>query len=199
MKIPYLNFQTIAGFLMLLISGYAYGEEPLLLRGVVFMEAEGYASISSAHNRSGWLKVDQSFERNLIKEIKADRIIIVTPNNDEKLISLAVAKPGVSVSTGSLISIEQLNWPWINSTANVMRKEAPDLPYEIANGWGQLSDSERLRIENYYRIHGWGIKVERKASQLLVTRYHLRAPDYYKKIDPDKFVTAEKNSSVMKK
>ena len=41
MKIPYLNFQTIAGFLMLLISGYAYGEEPLLLRGVVFMEAEG--------------------------------------------------------------------------------------------------------------------------------------------------------------
>jgi hypothetical protein len=44
-----------------------------------------------------------------------------------------------------------------------------------------------------------GIKVEREASQLFVTRYHLRAPDYYKKIDPGKFVTAENNPSVMKK
>ncbi len=69
MKILYLNFQTSTRFLMIIINGYAYGEEPLLLRGIVLMEAEGYASISSAHDQSGWL-----------------------------------------------------NWPWINSVANPMRR-----------------------------------------------------------------------------
>ena len=83
-------------------SRYYYG-------GIVLMKAEGYASISSSHNQSEWLKVGQSFEHNLIKEIQADRIIIVTPNDDERLISLAVTKRGASISTGGLISIEQLN------------------------------------------------------------------------------------------
>ncbi len=40
-------------------------------------------------------------------------------------------------------------------------------------------------------IHS-GVTVNRRPA--LRSAYHLRAPDYYKKIDLDKFVTAEKES-----
>ncbi len=177
-------------------TGYVFGEQSIQLRGIIFIGSEGYVSVSSKQTQCEWLKIGQHFEEYIIKEIKADSIIVVTSNNEVRVIPLSAAKPGLSSSGEKLIPLEQLNWKWINSDSNPMRREAPDLPYEIASGWSKLTDSERTRIENYYRMHGWGISIDQKGPRLFVSRFHLREPGYYQKLDPDNLVEAEKKITV---
>jgi hypothetical protein len=176
----------------------AVATEGFQLRGIVTMEAERYVSLSSASGQSGWLKVGQQFDLHVVKEIRPASIILVGPDRREREIPLAAAPTKPLGATDGLMPIEQLDWTWIRSDANPMRREAPDLPYEIASGWNALSADERIRIENYYRLHGWTIHVAKRGERLFVTRARIREPGSLEKLDPDKFVEVNQTPDTRK-
>jgi hypothetical protein len=109
-----------------------------------------------------------------VKEILSASIILVGPDLKEQEIPLAAAPSKPLGTTAGRIPIEQLDWKWIRSDANPMRREAPALPYEIASGWDALSADERLRIENHHRLHGWTINVAKRGERPFVTRARIK-------------------------
>lgn len=54
-----------------------------------------------------------------------------------------------------IIPAEKLNWNWIRSDANPMRREPKPLPVWVATDWANLDENLRNDYRNYYRTHGW--------------------------------------------
>jgi hypothetical protein len=70
-----------------------------------------------------------------------------------------ILKP--KVGHRSLLSLNKLDWAWIKSSENPMRKYPKTIPAWASayRNWTNLSEDIKTDIRNYYRTHGWDIEV----------------------------------------
>ena len=108
-------------------------------------------------------KTQDLFSEYKIKSIdpKFDQAIVVYKTGSEhtlRLTNTPISKANNKLSK-KLIAADQLNWPWIKSEANPMKRTAEVLPDWVLKNWDSLSDDVKTDFRNKYRQHGWDFTV----------------------------------------
>lgn len=145
---------------------------------------------------SGWLKAGSSWRQFTIIEASAKNgyAVIRGSGTDQKI---TLEKQIVSKLKGpqqdfyeTKTAARSLDWRWIKSDENPMKKRAFDLPPEIVLKWNILSDSEKEKIRDYYWRHGFDLTVEVKPQTIHVDYSRIRDPSV--PIDRSKQIPAPK-------
>lgn len=151
---------------------------PPAVRGLFQMGGVGYASLADENPRhSRWVTVGQTWGDYTVAAIavEAQQVVLVRTGGSE---STVVQLAGASIKPAAqLIELSALDWAWIRSAANPMRRYPVELPVDLPRQWAALPEDERIRIRNYYRQHGYDIEVQQIGEGMFQTSYvGLRAP-----------------------
>ena len=131
---------------------------------------------------SGWLKAGSTWRQFTIVEASAKNgyAVIRGLGTDQKITleQQVVGKLEDSLydPTKSMTTARTLDWRWIKSDENPMKKQAFDLPPEIVLKWSILSDSEKEKIRDTYWRHGFELTVEVKPPLINVDYSRIRDP-----------------------
>lgn len=151
---------------------------PPAVRGLFQMGGVGYASLADDNPRhSQWVAVGQTWGDYAVAaiEVDAQRVVLIRTGGSERTV---VELAGASIKPATqLIELSALDWAWIRSAANPMRRYPIELPVDLPRQWAALPESERIRIRNYYRQHGYDLEVQQIGEGMFQTSYvGLRAP-----------------------
>lgn len=130
-------------------------------KGSVVEGRQTLVMISSSNGFSKWCAPGDVVEGFKVQSVSADGNELVVLGSDGKpaTLKLETAKVKLAASDDGLIPLDQLNWKWIKSDENPMRKMPEDLPGWATDSWATVPTDIKLDILNYFRAHGWGIKV----------------------------------------
>ncbi|MCC6415260.1 MAG: hypothetical protein IT582_05070 [Opitutaceae bacterium] len=154
----------------------------VLMHGTLLEGGKIYVALRLDDKTTTWLEEGESIDGYTVVKInhEAEYVNLLTRSGRALKVSLSYAKiqsdPGES-DARALIPLDKLNWTWIKSDANPMRKEREMLPDWAARNWRVLSEDTKLALKNYYRSHGWDIVVTPKGSNgLHVKNIRLKDP-----------------------
>jgi hypothetical protein len=122
---------------------------------------------------SGWISEGSTWSGHtyLSFDSSAGEAIVRSPNGELNRISLRsakVTKTGTSQEKTELLPPEKIDWAWVSSEKNPMRKRAVDLPFEIVMEWDTYTDADKIPLINYYRSHGWNLSVTHQSIGIRV-------------------------------
>lgn len=75
-----------------------------------------------------------------------------------------------------LLPAEKVNWAWVRSDRNPMQRRAVDLPFEIVMEWDTYAEADKIPLLNYYREHGWSLRVTHLPTGIQVRLEPLEDP-----------------------
>jgi len=145
---------------------------------------------------SDWLKAGSSWRQYKIVEASAKEgyAVISRSGADQKITlekqKVSEQKSSQHDSVEPKTEARSLDWRWIASDENPMKKRALDLPPEIVLKWSILSNSEKEKIRDYYRFHGFNLQVDVKPQTIHVDYSRIRNPSI--PIDRSKLIPAPK-------
>ena len=133
-----------------------------------------------------WLGVGSKWGAYTVKYISPAEGYVVLIRSRE-ILKLYLDTPrvnavGASTEASRAGDTSKLDWNWITSDENPMKKRAIDLPSDIVIGWKYLSDKDRDGLKEYYRRHGFVLGVETSEKYINVTYERIHNPNT--KIDP---------------
>ena len=138
-------------------------DKKIVLGGLSFAGKTPIAWLKDTEGQERWCREGDLFSEYKIKSIdpKFDQVIVVYKTGSEHTLRLkntpiSEAKNKLSKK---LIAADQLNWPWIKSEANPMKRTAEVLPDWVLKNWDSLSDDVKTDFRNKYRQHGWDFTV----------------------------------------
>ncbi len=116
---------------------------------------------------SDWLKEGQRWGNYRVVKIsiETDSVDLTEGETNYSSIKLVVARvlnaPITSVQTApaKLLTIEEMDWDYIRSYDNPMRRKAPRVPSEIGYAWSKMTEGQKNEARNQYRKHGWDFRV----------------------------------------
>lgn len=122
---------------------------------------------------SGWVPEGATWRGHtyLRFDSSAGEAIIRSPHGELKRISLRSTKVTKTVTSPEkieLLPLEKIDWAWVSSEENPMRKRAVDLPFEVAMEWDTYTDADKIPLINYYRSHGWSLTVNHQSIGIRV-------------------------------
>ena len=155
---------AIRSFLILIVAfavvtGSAGGGQ-LKVKGVISSGDLLLANLSSEGGPSRWCKEGDSFSGFVVAAINATAgsVSIVAPDGKRSELrlepSLITGSDRARIST-KLLQPDALDWAWIRSDANPMRRAPQPLPEWAVRAWAELDEDLRNDFRNYYRVHGW--------------------------------------------
>ncbi len=169
MKIKYLIGSILSVFVQL-TDAIASDTLPVL-NGLMVAGHDQLAALQTTGNVQKWCAVGDTINGFTVKRIDVQGNSIVVSGSDgaDKTIVIAAAQviPDGSARKGTLIGLEQLDWQWIKSDKNPMRKMPETLPEWAIRNWRSLSEDTKLDLRNYYRFHGWDLEVAEKRPGIL--------------------------------
>jgi hypothetical protein len=126
----------------------------------IFMEGQSmWASIEHPKGTSRWCVVGDSVGDYKVMAISYAKAEVVLSNNRTKEVItipvLGLPPQAEQAKKSSLIPVEQLNWTWIRSDANFMRKMPESPPHDAIVEWQTASEEFKIALKNFYRQHGW--------------------------------------------
>jgi hypothetical protein len=143
-----------------------YGkEEGIRLHGIVVTDEGSIAALTLSDGSYKWCSVGQTIGDYKVLEIKQNASAVVVIDGAKQIHTLPVQRgnilktdtsPNAQQSPG-LIPLDQLNWAWIKSDENFMRKQPEPLPDWAIKEWIKGDENFRIEMKNYYRTHGWDI------------------------------------------
>jgi hypothetical protein len=183
-----------------LISSILHGAD---IRVLGIMESKkGGASTSFAvvstdgKTASGWLKVGSTWNSYEIIEISSGNSLVIFKNagkqirvqlEPEKVRKETTASLGDPATPGHALKPEiiNMNWTWIDSDKNPMRKGAIHLPKDVLFDWKNLTNEEKGSITDYYLKHGFILEVDYQKDFIHDTYRAIQNPN--RKIDSRDF------------
>ncbi len=122
---------------------------------------------------SGWIPEGATWRGHtyLRFDPSASETIIRAPNGELNRISLRstkVTKTNTSEEKIELLPPENIDWAWVSSEKNPMRRRAVDLPFEVVMEWDTYTDADKIPLINYYRSHGWSLTVTHQSIGIRV-------------------------------
>lgn len=153
------------GLLLAPLGGHAV-DSVLQLRGVVAIEGEWYAAIlteevgSQRWHGQRWYRRGERIGELKVDSIGMDHVGLVGAHGRHRVLHLQGAK----LRDPQAPPDEPEAWvEWVNSHDNPMRDQPAPLPVELAS-WPALPREERGAIVDWYRDHGWELRVEMQAA-----------------------------------
>ena len=138
-------------------------DKKIVLGGLSFAGKTPIAWLKDTDGQERWCREGDLFSEYKIKSIdpKFDQAIVVYKTGSEhtlRLTNTPISEAKNKLSK-KLIAADQLNWPWIKSEANPMKRTAEVLPDWVLKNWDSLSDDVKTDFRNKYRQHGWDFTV----------------------------------------
>jgi hypothetical protein len=178
--VPSMKIRVIPmGLLCCLFALKAPLRGELHYKGSVVDSGQTLIMISSSNGFNKWCMLGDSVEGCKIRGISPDGNQLTVENTAGKRSTLLLEKAKVKMVVGDdgLIPLDQLNWKWIKSQDNPMRKMPETLPTWAYSNWATLSNEIKTDLLNYYRAHGWDVEVNEKAEgRVHVRNTRLRDP-----------------------
>ena len=132
----------------------------LKLKGVISSGDLLLANLSSEGGPSRWCREGDSFSGFVVAAINAAAGTVSILASDGKRSELQLEESLITgpdrarIST-KLLQPDALDWAWIRSDANPMRRAPHPLPEWAVRAWAELDEDLRNDFRNYYRVHGW--------------------------------------------
>lgn len=165
---------TRASIVLVLLAAFACAAAAAEVRvkGLVSSGGLRPANLSAEDGPSRWCREGDSFSGFVVAAINATAgsVSIVAPDGKRSELRLEQ-----SLITGSdrariptkLLQPDALDWAWIRSDANPMRRAPQPLPEWAVRAWADLDEDLRNDFRNYYRVHGWELTlVEARGDRL---------------------------------
>lgn len=118
------------------------------------------ANLAAEGGPSRWCREGDSFSGFVVVKIDATAglVSLVSPDGKQSTLRLEA-----SLITGGdqprapakLLQPASLDWNWIRSDANPMRRAPHPLPEWAVRAWADLDEDLKTDFRNYYRVHGW--------------------------------------------
>lgn len=133
----------------------------LHFKGSVVEGRQTLVMISSSNGFSKWCVPGDVVEGFKVQSVSPDgnELVVLSADGKPVTLKLETAKVKLAVSDDGLIPLSQLNWEWIKSDENPMKKMPEDLPSWATDSWATVPTDIKLDILNYFRAHGWGMEV----------------------------------------
>jgi hypothetical protein len=141
------------------VTASAIGSQ-LTAKGIISSGELLLANLASEGGPSRWCKEGDSFSGFMVAAINATAgtILIVAPDGKQSELRLEqplITGPDPARMPTKLLQPDALNWAWIRSDANPMRRAPHPLPEWAVRAWADLDEDLRNDFRNYYRVHGW--------------------------------------------
>lgn len=157
-------------FFLILVTMSLRAAEMVRFDGIMIIRGKATVLVFLDDERNKWCAVGDKIGPYTVTEIKADeeKITLRDSEGSESQVRLSrsiIRKTGIykSKSAPTLTDPKNLNWAWIRSDANPMRKQPEPLPEWAVLVWQSSGEDFRIGFKNYYRAHGWELsRVELK-------------------------------------
>lgn len=153
----------------------------IILRGIAVIGDSAIAHVT-AGGVGTWCKAGDRFAGWTIVEIDraTSAVVVEAKNGMRKSVGIAGATihdSGPLHVPKQLVRPEALDWNWIRSDQNPMRRKPHSLPEWAVLAWKDLDEDIRIDFRNYYRAHGWELtRVEVIGNRLRETIAPLQDP-----------------------
>lgn len=153
---------TMTAALGLLMTGNA-AEGPRL-EGLMIINKNAVARIVQRDGSARWFAVGDKVGEFSLSEIdnEQERVVLKNSAGESQVIVLAQSKVAHAeveklTTNKTVVKPEDLNWAWIRSDANPMRKAPEALPLWVVLAWPDLGEDIQTDFKNFYRNHGWDL------------------------------------------
>ncbi len=154
-------------------------DSTLVLFGVVGVGGRYRAAIKTGRlNSERWYDIADDVDGRRIEAIGKDSVTLKSNDTGETFV-LKVRPVTIHQSSEDrlvrrpLLEASQVDWNWIRSDANPMRKKPESLPPWAQFGWNDLPEHIRIDFRNYYRSHGWDLTKVDSRPELGTSRYSI--------------------------
>lgn len=153
-----------------------------VIHGVVVEGKTAFVSIRDRDGDSGpaWVEVGKRWDSYTILEVSRTAESVRLLSHDGTMIEVPVTKGpnngSLPAGAGLLVPLDKLDWKWIKSDANPMRKQPTPLPVEVALAWKDLSERAQYAWISYYRAHGFALSFHSDPEGLRVSLRVIRQP-----------------------
>jgi hypothetical protein len=126
------------------------------LRGVMSVAGEWQAAFAAADTRAQrWCRTGERIGEFTVAAITVDAATLIDAAGTRHIARLPAAK----VRNTQAPPAEPAAWQrWVNSADNPMLHQPAELPVDVQR-WAALPDNERRATAEWYRAHGWELKV----------------------------------------
>ncbi len=142
-----------------------------VINGLMVAGKDNLAAIQIGGSAPKWCAAGDAVGGYTVKAVNvpANSVLLVDRAGKEWAINLATAKviDDTKARRVALLALEALDWKWIKSDANPMKKLPEDLPEWAAFNWKSLSEDTKMEFRNYYRSHGFDLAVEVKNPRII--------------------------------
>ena len=134
------------------------------LRGIIREDPRTIAYLLLSDGRGKWCAEGDVIGVYTLRTIHLEAneaVVEAAGRPSRQTLSLVKPSPGEAKASptghgaGKLLPAADLDWSWIRSEANPMRKAPEPLPDWVALEWARIDDAVRKDFQNFSRRHGW--------------------------------------------
>lgn len=129
--------------------------------GIMVVDRTPTALLKANDTAGKWYSVGDTIRNYRVRAIDISGGLVVLQDNEGRSFEILLPAEKISQIAAEmpprLTPAENLDWKWIRSEQNPMRKAPIPLPEWAVLAWEDGGEKFRIDFKNYYRAHGWEI------------------------------------------